>query len=152
MNTKSMFNQAQKVKLSSLELVAHAAWSLVAQSGRPPMTVGQIQKHIALTSGIKPSAYQVRSLMQEWARTDTAYQHNIRQTPVAMVHGYTGGENAVLVLSSLVHVFWDKKELFEAISTLTWPVRSAAIDVSNNLYAYNQDVDAAANTQEVGEQ
>ena len=100
-----MLVAAKKRKLQPIELVAHCAWALVAQSGRPPMTVGEICKHVAHTSGIKPSTYQVRTIMEGWTLSDTAYRYVLRQTPVAPVIGYTGGENAVLMLAAFIHVF-----------------------------------------------
>lgn len=144
MNTRLLLDTAKAERLSPMGMQAHILWALISQSGRPPMTVGEIAKVVKQTSGITPSAYQVRSVCERLSVSDTVFRQVLRNTGVASVIGYTAGENAVLMLSAFVHEFVLIPVLYDAISTAVWPVRRQAIDVSNSIYNYNQEMDEAA--------
>lgn len=144
MNTRLLLEAEKQVKLDTLDLHAHILWALISQSGRAPLQVGHISKMVKNSSGCRPSAYQVRTICDKLTVSDTVYRQVLRVNAVATVIGYTAGENAVLMLAGLVHTFIMNRTLYEAVATAIQPVRQAAIDVSNSIYNYNQELDAQA--------
>lgn len=143
MNTKRMFDELTGAKLSRPRLFAHVIWSLVSQAGRHSMSVGEVCKMVRGTSGIQPSAYQVKSVMAEL--------ENMRA--VLFVHGsvkgrgtevrYEAGEAIIAALICYSYGLIDSDVHDAAIQATfsLWVVQREALQA---IVKYNQELDANA--------
>lgn len=141
MNTRTILEQAKKERISGEALQAHVLWALISQIGRPYMTAGEVAKMVKQTSGVTPSAYQVKSQLEKLNAMNAAFSQTIRQAPLGPVRGYHASDNAIGLLLCYQYHFAKNTVLWDAVQNCVKPALDASIEVINAICKFNREMD-----------
>jgi len=141
MNTIRMFDEAEKLTLPRYKITANCLWALVSQAGRGFMSVGQVARMVNLTTGYKPSTYQVKEIMREFR------DMGIIDTAVGPTRG-KGTESVYAALPesiaalALYSYALDNEEVKKAASELTHDIWWLSRQKFAELKKYNEQLES----------
>lgn len=143
MNTKAMFDEAVQMKLDRFHLMGHCLWAVVSQTGMRALTVGEITKMVGLTSGVRPSTYQVKEAMAELWEMEAVRYESASNKGRGVERRYLSDTCAIAVLGSYRRAF-PSEPLRQAVFDLTWEVAALSDEKLKELKNYNKQIEGAA--------
>ena len=138
-----MFDELTGRKLPRPVLFAHVIWSLVSQAGRHSMSVGEVCKMVRGTSGIQPSAYQVKSVMAELKDMRAVVFVEGAQKGRGLEVRYEAGEAIIAALICYSYGLIDSGVHDAAIQATfsLWVIQREALQ---EIVKYNRELDESA--------
>lgn len=141
MNTVRMFDEAKRMTLPRHKLIANIIWAVVSQSGRGYLTVGEIAKMVNLTSGCKPSTYQVKEAMRELLDMNCIEIEAGPTRGKGLERVYAATHQALAALACYSYAL-DNKQVHAAAMELTHDIWSITFHKFNELKKYNKQLEA----------
>lgn len=141
MNTKVMFNEAMLMRLTRFQLVGHCLWAIVSQTGSRELSVGEITKLVGLTSGIRPSTYQVKDVMTELYEMGAAQKSSGSNKGKGVETKYASDTRAIALLTCYTAAFWSTP-LYDAVIALVNEIAIMSREKHEELKKYNKQLEA----------
>lgn len=146
MNTKALFSQALEMRLDRFHLFAHCLWAVVSQTGTRPLSVGEITKIVGLTSGIRPSTYQVKETMSELWEMEAVKYEGASNKGRGVERRYLSDTCSIALLATYRRAFHGTA-LYQAVFDLTWEISALSDQKLKELKNYNEQLEGAAQDQ-----